>query len=207
MVYEYLLNNYKKGEPIFLSDIKIEGVSADNTRYHFKKMTNDGRLCRFETGIYFLPGKDVSGENKALTAEQVARSKYIERGNKTIGFYSGFSLANKMGISAKTLDVEEITSNKAPANMREIVMRGRKFLLRRPVVEITNDNAATLEVLECLKDIDKCAECEMEDCGRILSAYIREKKITKDLVDCYISYYPLKVYKAVYETGVYHVLR
>lgn len=34
---DYLISNYEKGEPFFLTDIVIEGMSEENIRYHLKK--------------------------------------------------------------------------------------------------------------------------------------------------------------------------
>ena len=33
MLYDYLVNNYEKGEPIFLMDIVIKGMTEENIRY------------------------------------------------------------------------------------------------------------------------------------------------------------------------------
>ena len=47
MLYEYLQGNYEQGEPIFARDISIPGLSEENLRYHLKRLTDDGILCRF----------------------------------------------------------------------------------------------------------------------------------------------------------------
>ena len=52
MIYDYLMENYKQGEPIFSADIHIHEMSEENIRYHLKKLTDDGVICRFESGIY-----------------------------------------------------------------------------------------------------------------------------------------------------------
>ena len=33
MLFDYLVSNYEKGEPIFLTDIVIEGMTEENIRY------------------------------------------------------------------------------------------------------------------------------------------------------------------------------
>ena len=45
----------------------------------------------------------------------------------------------------------------------------------------------------------------MEMCGHILTNYARENEITKEKIDKFIGKYPLKIYKAMYETGVEYV--
>ena len=90
------------GEPFFLTDIVIEGMSEENIRYQLKKLTDDGVICRFESGVYYIPKINIFGEQSSLSAETVALHKYI---------------------------------------------------FRRPAVEVTEENAYVLQLLDCLKDI------------------------------------------------------
>lgn len=205
MLYKYLKENYKPGEPIFSTDIEISGLSEENLRYHLKKLTDDGMICRFESGVYYIPKIDILGEKMNLSAEIVATHKYIQRKGKRVGYYSGFTLANRMGLSTQVPFTVEITSNYAPAQVRELTIKNRKFIIRRPLVEVTEDNVAVLQFLDCLKDIEKCAEEDLDICGRILSNYARRNAITKKRIDELIANYPMKIYKAIYETGVEYV--
>lgn len=205
MLYEYLKENYEPGEPIFSGDIEIPGLSEENLRYHLKKLTDDGIISRFEAGVYYFPKKDILGERMNLSVETVATHKYIKRRGKRVGYYSGYTLANRMGLSTQVPFTVEITSNYAPAQVRELTIKNRKYIVRRPIVEVTEDNVTVLQFLDCLKDIEKCAEEEMDVCGRILSEYARHNAITKKRVDEFIANYPVKIYKAIYETGVEYV--
>jgi hypothetical protein len=56
-----------------------------------------------------------------------------------------------------------------------------------------------------LKDIDRSAEEDMKSCGIILSQYAKSHRITKEQVDQFLPYFPIKIYKAIYETGVEYV--
>jgi predicted transcriptional regulator of viral defense system len=205
MLLEYLIANYEKGEPIFLADIDMDGMTEENIRYHFKKLTDAGVICRFESGIYYLPKMNIFGEKTSLSAETVALHKYVLRRGKRVGFYSGYTLANHLGISTQVPFKEEITSNYAPAQVREINIKNRTYVIRRPAVEIDEENAFVLQLLDCLKDIDKSAEEDMKVCGKILSNFAQEHGITKESVDHLLKYYPIKIYKAIYETGVEYV--
>lgn len=201
MLYEYLIGRYDIGEPIFLSDVKIEGISEENLRYHFKKLVDNGIICRFDAGVYYFPKINMLGERSDISVDTVIRHKYINRKGSRVGFYSGYALANRMGLTTQVPFMEEITSNYAPAPVRELVIKNRRFIIRRPPVVINKENIFVLQMLECLKDIDRCAEEDKESCGRILSEYVKEHGITRDMIDKYIGSYPLKIYKALYETG------
>lgn len=205
MLYNYLKENYELGEPIFTEDIILPGISKENLRYHLKKLTDDGILCRFESGIYYFPKTDIFGEKMILTVDTIALHKYIKRRGRRVGYYSGYTLANRMGLSTQVPLTEEITSNFAPAQVREITIKNRKYILRRPTMNVTDENVAVLQFLDCLKDLEKCAEEEPEVCGQILTTYAKKHIITKALVDKFLVNYPLKIYKAIYETGVEYV--
>lgn len=205
MLYEYLKENYEPGEPIFSGDIELPGLSEENLRYHLKKLTDDGIISRFEAGVYYFPKMDILGERMNLSAETVAIHKYIQRRGKRVGYYSGYTLANRMGLSTQVPFTIEITSNYAPALVRELTIKNRKYIIRRPIAEVTEENVAVLQFLDCLKDIEKCAEEEMDVCGKILSKYAKQNNITKQKIDEFIEEYPVKIYKAIYETGVEYV--
>lgn len=205
MLYNYLKENYELGEPIFTEDIILPGISKENLRYHLKKLTDDGILCRFESGIYYFPKTDIFGEKMILTVDTIVLHKYIKRRGRRVGYYSGYTLANRMGLSTQVPLTEEITSNFAPAQVREITIKNRKYILRRPTMNVTDENVAVLQFLDCLKDLEKCAEEEPEVCGQILTTYAKKHIITKALVDKFLVNYPLKIYKAIYETGVEYV--
>lgn len=205
MLYEYLKSNYALGEPIFTDDIEMPGMTEGNLRYHLKKLTDDGSLCRFEPGVYYFPKMNIFGEPMPLSADTVAVHKYIIRRGKRVGYYSGYTLANRMGLSTQVPFTEEITSNYAPAVVRELTIKNRKYVLRRPIVEVTEENVQVLQFLDCLKDVDRYAEESLDVCGHILTKYAMEHEITKTRIDRYITNYPIRIYKAMYETGVKYV--
>ena len=205
MLYKYLKENYIPGEPIFTGDIHITGMTEENLRYHLKKLTDSGIICRFEPGVYYFPKTDIFGELMPLTPDTVAAHKYIMRRGKRVGYYSGYTLANRMGLSTQVPFTQEINSNFSPASVRKTAIKNRQYIIRRPVVEITEENAPVLQFLDCLKDIEKCTDIEPERCGKILTEYARKYGITKKKIDRFITNYPIKIYKAIYETGVEYV--
>ena len=85
------------------------------------------------------------------------------------------------------------------------MIKNRPYIIRRPVAEVTEENVSVLQFLDCLKDIEKSSEIELETCGRILTEYARRNVITKKRIDQFIAKYPVKIYKAIYETGVEYV--
>lgn len=78
MLYEYLEENYKPNEPIFVSDVQLP-VSAVNLRKMFKELCDSGKINRFDKGVYYIPKQSRLKGGVPLGADVVARAKYIYR--------------------------------------------------------------------------------------------------------------------------------
>ena len=59
MVYDYIINNYTYGDPIFLSE--LPGESRDYLRQEMKKLVDEGKLERLYNGVYYLPYTTILG--------------------------------------------------------------------------------------------------------------------------------------------------
>ena len=78
MLYEFLKNNYKEAEPIFFSDIVIKGITKSAVNQQLKKLCNEGKLQKYENGIYYLPKKSRLKTSVGVNADTVADSRGTE---------------------------------------------------------------------------------------------------------------------------------
>ena len=46
MLFDYLIENYTLGEPIFTEDIHIEGMNRPNFIQQLKTLTDNGKIVR-----------------------------------------------------------------------------------------------------------------------------------------------------------------
>lgn len=72
-VYDYIVNKYSTNEPIFLTELDIPGMKPVSVRQQIKKLTDDGRLKRFDTGIYYIPQKTIFRSGSTLSVDDVIR--------------------------------------------------------------------------------------------------------------------------------------
>lgn len=131
MLYDYLIENYKVAEPIFFSDIEIEGITRSAINQQLKKLCDEEKLMKYENGVYYLPKKSRLSGAVGINADMVAKYKYIARRGKVDGFYSGNAFANQIGISTQVPNKVEIVSNNIAAKVREISIGKRKFIVRK----------------------------------------------------------------------------
>lgn len=199
MLYEYLLENYKAAEPIFFSDIVIEGISKSAISQQFKKLCDEGKLTKYEKGIYYIPKKSRLNGATGINADMVARYKYIARRGKIDGFYSGNAFANQIGISTQVPNKVEIVSNNIAAKIREIPIGKRTFIVRKSNITVTEENVYVLQMLELLKNLDTYLDEDYNDAKEKFQLYIHAHGITRADVDLYIREYPISVFKYYYE--------
>lgn len=206
MLYDYLTANYKAAEPIFFSDIKINGVTRSAINQQLKKLCDEGKLVKYENGVYFIPKKSRLNGTVGINADMVARYKYIGRQGKVDGFYSGNTFANQLGISTQVPNKVEIVSNNIAAKVREISIGKRIYIVRKSNIEVTRDNVHVLQLLELLKNLDAYLEGDYADAKEKFQKYIAAYEITRTDIDRYIRKYPMRVFQYYYELRLDHVL-
>ena len=203
MLYEYLIKSYQPNEPIFLCDIDLP-VSNGNLRKMMKDLCDVGKIKRFDIGIYYLPKQSRLKGGVPLSVDTVAKYKYVCRNGNIEGYYSGYTFADMLGVTTQVPYTIEIVSNNASAKVREIDLQGRRIILRKSRVPITNENYQILQFLDFLKDASVYSD-ENDIFENRIRKYIVDENIKKDDVDLYIKHYPDKIYRYIYEMRLYDV--
>ena len=202
MIYEYLKENYGENIPIYISRLKIEGMSENTLRQQIKRLTDAGLLKRYDTGIYFIPQKSVFKSGSTLSVDQVLNEKYLREGEKRCGYQSGILFANQLGITTQIPMLYEIVTNKASREYREITVAKTRVILRRPRTEINEDNFRALQFLDLMKDVDLVSELEGKRLRERLLAYMRACPLYFDDLKPFLPLYPDKLYRNLYEGGL-----
>ena len=197
MLYDYIISNYKEGEPIFFSDIFVEGIS--------RSAVNQGMIKKYDKGIYYIPKKTMLKATVGPSADMVARYRFVTKGEEIFGYYSGNSFANQLGISMQVPRKIEIVSNNSNSSPREIEIGGRKFLIRKSSIVINRENVYVLQLLELLKNIEVYMDGSYDEARVKIEEYIDIHDIRKESVNRYIREFPINVFKNYYELGLDNV--
>lgn len=201
-LYEYLLDNYKENEPIFLVDIQIDGMTRTNVRQQIKKLADTGKVKRFDNGIYFLPKKTIFKSGSQLAPEKVLECKYLRDKDKRCGYVSGLMFFNQMGLTTQIPMMYEVVSNKATNDYRETSLAKSRVIVRKPKVPVTEKNYKVLQFLDMLKDVDLYSEVTGKQLQDRLYCYMDDANLSISEMEPYFSYYPDKLYKNLVETRV-----
>lgn len=201
MLYDYILKNYKKGEPIFLTE--LPGDSRDYVRQEMKKLTDMGKLERLFNGVYYLPYTTILGTKGKMLVEKYVDKKYIYANGEVSGYVTGIQLANEYGFTTQNPAFIEVCSNEATTKQRKLNIDGRNLIIYKPITEITAENQTALQFLDLMTNIDnKYSELSGESLKNKLQEFVKSLNIDFASVKKYIALFPDRVYRNIYQGGL-----
>lgn len=200
MLYDYLIKTYGENEPIFVADIKCADMSEGNIRQQIKRLSDAGLIKRYDTGIYFIPKKSIFKSGTQLSMQRVIEKKYLKDDDKRCGYITGVAFANQLGLTTQVAMECEVVTNKATKEYRETTLAKSRVIIRKPRVEVDEENYRILQFLDLIKDIDYYAEVSKAEQQARLTAYMKYYAMSFSDLEPYLQYYPDKIYKNLYET-------
>lgn len=204
-LYEYILKHYEEAEPIFFSDVEMPDITKSAINQQFKKLCDEEKVKKFDTGVYYLHKEPSFKHGAVICADVVALYKYVSRNGIAYGFYAGGTFVNQMGLSTQVPQKVEIVTNGCSSKLRTIMIQNSPFIIRKPVVPITNDNVHVLQLLDLLKHYDTLVDEDINTAKTNITKFIHYYNITKQDIDLYIDKHPLTVYKAFYDLELHNV--
>ena len=101
MLYDYILENYEKDEPIFLEE--LPGRSKDSIRQEMKHLTDEGKLERLYNGVYYISYVSILGTKGKVSIEKYVDKKFLNVKGLVSGYFLGFNLflliCNLLGVA------------------------------------------------------------------------------------------------------------
>lgn len=200
MLYDYILKNYEKDEPIFLSE--LPGDSRDYVRQEMKKLVDDGKLERLFNGVYYLSYTTILGTKGKMSIDKYVDKKFIKSNGRVTGYITGIQLANMYGFTTQTPACIEVCSNEATTKQRKLCIDGRNLIVYKPITEITKENQAALQFLDLMTTIDKYSEISGNLLSMKLKEFVNILNVDFSIVKRYIALFPDRVYRNIYQGGL-----
>ena len=204
MIYDYIIANYEKDEPIFLSE--LPGNSRDYVRQEIKQLVDDERIVRVYNGVYYLAYTTILGTKGRVSVDKFLEKKYIAPNGNVAGYITGLQLANMYGFTTQNPSCIEVCSNEATTKQRKLDFDGRKIIVYKPLAEITEENRTTLQFLDLMTSIDKYSELTGDLLKEKLQQFVRGLNVDFEQVKQYISLFPDRVYRNLYQGGLMNEL-
>ena len=197
--FEYLIEQFGSNEPIMSSEISFEGYSKPWIYKQLNILVEEGKLVRFEKGVYYIPTDTVFGKS-LLNPRKVIEKKYISDSTGVVGYYSGVTFQNQLRLSTQMSNVIEIYTNNELSKVRDVFVGNQKVLLRRARTKITDANFAVLSFLELMND--SSPSFLDEERKEIIKNYISANGITRKAITEYAPVFPDKVMRNLIESEV-----
>ena len=200
VLYDYIVNNYDKDEPIFLSE--LPGNSRDYVRQEMKQLADEGKVERLYNGVYYLSYMTILGTKGRVSVDKLVEKKYISYQGKVSGYITGIQLANMYGFTTQNPACIEVCSNEATTKQRKLDIDGRKVIVYKPLAEINKENKSALQFLDLMSSIDKYSELSGEELEKRLKEFVRAVNVDFMKVKEYISLFPDRVFRNIYQGGL-----
>lgn len=204
MLYDYIITNFQKDEPFFL--VELPGKSREAVRQEMKKLTDEGKVVRLYNGVYYLSYKTILGTKGRVSVDKFIKKKYLEVNGVTTGYITGIQLANMYGFTTQNPSCYEVCSNEASTKQRKLDVDGRQIIVYKPVVDISEENKGALQFLDLMCTIDKYSEVNGDEFTAKMREFIRKAEVDFEQVKKYISMFPDRVYRNIYQGGLMNEL-
>ncbi len=202
MLYDFLLKNYGTNKPIFVSEIMFGSMTQNNIRQQFMNYASNGKLKKYDTGIYFIPSDSIFKFGSQLSQNDVIEKKYLVSDGEICGYISGINFANAIGITTQVPAGTELVTNKASKDYRETTLASEKIIIRKPRTLIDKSNYKTLQLLDLFKDLESYSELSEDELGDKIKLYMIKSKINFLQLKPFLPLYPDKIFRNMYMIGV-----
>ena len=196
---ESILQQYGTNEPIFSSEISFQNYSRPWIYKQLNKLCEEGKLIRYEKGIYYVPTETPFGKS-LLNPRKVIERKYISQGEETIGYYSGIAFQNQLRLTTQMPNVIEIYTNNETTRVRDVYVGKQKVLLRKARTKITTANSDVLSFLELMNDLNPVG-LDVEK-KAIITKFVTDRKISRKDITAYAPVFPDKALRTLIESEV-----
>ena len=201
---ERLEERFGTNEPIFVKEIMEVWSEYSRPRVFqiIKELCDDGMLMKDIPGVYYLPKEAFWGGTLSFDTLKIAEKRYVKADGKVIGYYSGQTLMNMVGLSNQVPNVDEIVTMNETTRVREVNIGNASIILRRAKIRINEKNAPVMQLLEIFNRYDKpLAAYQQENVIALVGGKIDEDVLT-ECAKCF----PKRALQNLKRSEVYHVL-
>lgn len=202
MLYNYIIENYQKDEPIFLAELEILGKSKESVRQEMKRLADEGKMERLYNGVYYQSYTTILGTKGKISIDKYIEKRFLKRNGNTTGYITGLQLANIYGFTTQNSSCYEVCSNEATTKQRRVDVDGRQIIVYKPVVNVSRENKGSLQFLDLMSTIDKYCEIRGDEFTSKIEAFISNVGVDFNQVKQFIDLFPDRVYRNIYEGGL-----
>ncbi len=154
------------------ADLNLPTEWSDNIRVKLNRMAQKGIIVKVSKGRYYKPRQTMFGTLKPNREEIV--KDLLEKDGKVIGYITGYSIYNSLGLTTQISNIIEIGTN----IRRNNTQRGSYMVKFVPQPnKISKQNIPLLQLLDAIKNIKNIPDSNVND------SVIRFIELIKDIPD------------------------
>ncbi len=170
------INRLPKGYVFTYADITTEVNKKEAVIKALNRMVKAGKIAKLSKGRYYKPETGPFG--KLLPDRKQIVKDLLENNDRTIGYLTGYSIYNELGLTTQMSSIIQIGRNK----VRNAFKRDRYTItFIRQENKVNKENIPLLQILDCIRYIKKIPDTSIENSSKRLMA------ITKGLSDADIA--------------------
>jgi len=184
---EFKLNHLPKGYVFTYRDFLTEVNKREAIIKALNRIANAGKIIKLSKGKFYKAEQSTFG---SLYPNQYQIVKdLLEKNGKLIGYLTGFSIYNELGLTTQISNIIEIGKNETRSKFK----RGKfniSFIKQKNT--ITKKNIPLLQILDAIRHIKKIPDAKIEDSIKRIIAIIKELENDeiKNLVRLSLKYLP-----------------
>jgi hypothetical protein len=162
------INRFKSGYVFTYSDFIVPVNKIDALKKTLSRLVASGKINRLSKGQFYKP--QVSDFGPLRPQEHQVVKDLLEEENKLIGYLTGISVFNQLGLTNQVSNTIQIGTNIS----RKPRKRGKysiRFILQKNT--ITRDNIYMLQILDSIRLIKRIPDTSISDSCRRLSVLIK----------------------------------
>jgi len=203
MFINKLKEQFKYNEPIFTEELfkLFPGLSRAQLFREINKSLDKKEIIRFTKGVYYIPIVDEDLDFSVISVDAVIYKKYIENNNNVYGIFNGIYTQNAFEFTTQYPGAIEIISNKESSKKREIVICGRRFIIRKPKFTITNENYGAYTLLQLFSELfknDKFSDLSI----KLIANYMKDNNVSINSLISLSDKFPSSASKTLLRSGL-----
>lgn len=162
---EFTINRFPSGYVFTYMDFNIGVNKREAVIKTLNRLAAKGRIKKLSKGKYYKPESTEFGELQPSTYQIV--KDLLERSGKIIGYLTGYSVYNELGLTTQVSSIIQIGRNDfRPTIKRDIYTI--KFVVQKN--KITKENIFALKILDAIKFIKEIPDTTIDSsCIRIMA--------------------------------------
>lgn len=162
------INEIEPGKLFRYSDFNVSPAKFAALAATLSRLARRGEIARLRKGQYYKPKTSVFGILKPSKAEII--NNLVYENDKLIGYESGLSVYNKLGLTTQVPNEVRIVTNKARLPLKIANVRVR---FRRKNMQFKESDIKLLQLLDTLREIKYIPDTNIDESIEIIKNIIR----------------------------------